>query len=83
MSGRVIPVRANAAVTCFLVRRSFLDRYEVHQAGGQTVLEYWLRAEDPAALNASFVGTIELAELRRMVLKVGGTLIRKVDVVGI
>jgi hypothetical protein len=68
-------------VTCFLVRRSFLDRHEVHRAGGQTILEYWLPAEDLAALNASIVGTIELAELQRMVLKVGGTLIRRVDVV--
>jgi len=27
-------------VTRFEVRRSFLDRYEVHQAGGRTILEY-------------------------------------------
>ena len=52
-------------VTRFQVRRSFLDRYEVHQVGGQTILEYWIPAEDLAALNASIVGKIELiAEFR-------------------
>jgi hypothetical protein len=29
-------------VTRFRVRRSFLDRYQVHQAGGRTILEYWI-----------------------------------------
>lgn len=47
-------------VTRFLVRRSFLDNYDVHQVGGQTILEYWIPAEDLAALNASIVGTIEI-----------------------
>jgi len=47
-------------VTRFQVRRSFLDRYEVHQTGGQTILEYWIPAEDLDALNASIVGTIKV-----------------------
>lgn len=47
-------------VTRFLVRRSFLDRYEVHQVGGQTILEYWIPAEDLPALNASIIGAIEV-----------------------
>jgi hypothetical protein len=47
-------------VTRFQVHRSFLDRYEVHQVGGRTVLEYWIPAEDLAAFNASIVGTIEV-----------------------
>ena len=47
-------------VTRFEVLRSFLDQYEVHQAGGKTILEYWIPAEDLAALNASIVGTIEV-----------------------
>jgi hypothetical protein len=47
-------------VTRFEVRRSFLDAYEVHQAGGQTILEYWIPAEDLTALNASIVGLIEV-----------------------
>ncbi len=44
--------------TRFQVRRSFLDRYEVHQVGGQTILEYRIPAEDLTALNANIVGTI-------------------------
>jgi hypothetical protein len=47
-------------VTRFQVRRSFLDRYEVHQVGGQTILEYWIPAEDLDDLNANLVGTIEV-----------------------
>jgi hypothetical protein len=58
--------RAGAGfVTRFQVRRSFLDHYEVHQVGGQTILEYWIPAEDLPALNASIVGAIEVtAEYR-------------------
>jgi hypothetical protein len=52
-------------VTRFQVRRSFLANYDVHQVGGQTILEYWIPAEDLAVLNASIVGTIEVtAEFR-------------------
>lgn len=47
-------------VTRFRVRRPFLDRYEVHQVGGKTILEYWIPAADLDALNASIVGRIEL-----------------------
>jgi hypothetical protein len=47
-------------VTRFQVRRSFLDRYEVHQVGGQTILEYWIPAGDLDALNANIAGKIEL-----------------------
>lgn len=47
-------------VTRFQVRRSFLGQYEVHQAGGQTILEYWIPAEDLPALNASIAGAIEV-----------------------
>jgi hypothetical protein len=38
-------------VTRFQVRKSFMDRYEVHQAGGRTILEYWVPAEDLDDLN--------------------------------
>ena len=39
---------------------SFLDQYEVHQAGGQMILEYWIRAEDLPVLNAAVAGTIQV-----------------------
>jgi hypothetical protein len=47
-------------VTRFQVRRSFLDRYTVHQVGGQTILEYWIPAEDLNELNANILGTIDV-----------------------
>ncbi|MEU4363257.1 hypothetical protein [Promicromonospora sp. NPDC023987] len=52
-------------VTRFEVEKAFLDRYEVQQAGGQTILEYWIPAEDLEELNGHIVGTIEVvAEYR-------------------
>ena len=55
-------VKASGAgyVTRFKVRKDFLDRYEVHQVGGQTILEYWIPADELADFNANMVGTIEL-----------------------
>lgn len=52
-------------VTRFDVAKEFLDRYEVQQAGGQTILEYWIPAEDLDELNENLVGRIEVvAEFR-------------------
>ena len=31
-------------VTRFDVEKDFLDRYDVQQAGGRTILEYWIPA---------------------------------------
>lgn len=60
-----VPHSGAGYVTRFQVLRSFLDQYEVSQAGGKTILEYWIPAEDLPALNASIVGTIEVtAEYR-------------------
>lgn len=47
-------------VTRFDVAKEFLDRYEVQQAGGQTILEYWIPAEDLDELNENLVGRIEV-----------------------
>lgn len=38
-------------VTRFAVRREFLDRYEVQQAGGESILEYWIPADVPLPPN--------------------------------
>ena len=52
-------------VTRFEVEKAFLDRYEVHQAGGQTILGYWIPAGDLEEFNAHIVGQIEVvAEYR-------------------
>src|ERR671926_156937 len=55
-------VKASGAgyVTRFRVRKSFLDRYDVQQVGGQTILEYWIPAEHLDELNKNIVGTIEV-----------------------
>jgi hypothetical protein len=60
-------VKASGAgyVTRFDVDAEFLDRYEVQQVGGRTILEYWIPAEDLGELNAHIVGRIEVvAEFR-------------------
>jgi hypothetical protein len=52
-------------VTRFAVQKSYLDRYDVQQAGGQTILEYWIPAEDLDEFNRHIVGLIEVvAEFR-------------------
>jgi hypothetical protein len=52
-------------VTRFRVRKDFLDRYDIHQVGGQSILEYWIPAEDLDEFNANIDGTIEMvAEYR-------------------
>ena len=55
-------VRASGSgfVTRFEVLKSFLDRYEVHDAGGRAHREYWIPAEELAAFNAAIVGEIEV-----------------------
>lgn len=60
-----VPASGVGYVTRFRVRRSFLDRYEVHQVGGRTILEYWVPADDLNTFNANIIGTIEVvAEYR-------------------
>ena len=52
-------------VTRFAVKRAFLERYPVREAGGSQCQEYWIPAEDLAAFNANIVGRIEIvAEYR-------------------
>lgn len=55
-------VKASGAgyVTRFEVEKDFLDRYDVQQAGGQTILEYWIPAEDLVEFNGHIVGLIEV-----------------------
>lgn len=52
-------------VTRFEVEKSFLDRYEVQQVGGKSILEYWIPAEDLEEFNRHIVGMIQIvAEFR-------------------
>ncbi len=42
------------------VSKSFLDRYAVHQAGGRSILDYWIPAEDLDEFNANIVEATEV-----------------------
>jgi hypothetical protein len=52
-------------VTRFDVRREHLDRYEIQQVGGQTILEYWIPADELEDLNDNIVGTIDVVHTFR------------------
>lgn len=45
-------------VTRFDVRKDYLDRFPVQQAGGREVLEYWILAEELREFNANLTGPI-------------------------
>lgn len=47
-------------VTRFEVESDFLSRYPVQQAGGRTILELWVPAEELDDFNAHIVGEIQL-----------------------
>jgi hypothetical protein len=54
------PASGVGYVTRFHVRTSYLDQHEVHQVGGQTILEYWIAAEALDEFNENIVGVIEV-----------------------
>ena len=47
-------------VTQFDVATSHLSKYEPQQAGGQTILEYWIPAEELAEFNDAIRGDIRV-----------------------
>ena len=47
-------------VTRFEVESDFLSRYPVQQAGGRTILELWVPAEELDDFNAHIVGEIKV-----------------------
>ena len=52
-------------VTRFNVESEYLARYDVQQAGGQTILEYWIPAEDLDEFNDHIIGLIEVVATYR------------------
>jgi hypothetical protein len=48
------------ATTRFEVEKNYLDRYDVQQVGGQTIMEYWIPADDLDEFNRHIVGVIEV-----------------------
>jgi len=55
-----VPASGSGYVTRFRVRRDFLARYEIQEAGGRKHREYWIPAEDLPDFNAALVGEIEV-----------------------
>jgi len=47
-------------VTRFAVDTAFVERYPVQQAGGSTILELWVPAEELSEFNRHIVGPIEV-----------------------
>ncbi|NEV89043.1 ADP-ribosylation/crystallin J1 [Streptomyces tendae] len=55
-----VPASGSGYVTRFEVDTAFLARYPVRQAGGVTILELWVPAEELAEFNRHLVGRIEV-----------------------
>jgi hypothetical protein len=55
-----VPSSGSGYVTRFQVEKSYLDNFKVHQVGGDTILEYWITAENLAEFNRHIVGLIEV-----------------------
>jgi len=55
-----VPASGVGYVTRFSVSTEFLSRYQVRQVGGQTILEYWIPAEELDEFNDHLVGLIEV-----------------------
>lgn len=52
-------------VTRFEIDRTFAERYPIQQAGGRTILELWVPAEELADFNREIIGPIQVvAEYR-------------------
>ena len=60
-----VPASGEGFVTRFEVLKTYLDQYDVQDAGGRAHREYWIPAEDLPAFNEAIVGEIEVvAEFR-------------------
>jgi len=55
-----VPASGSGFVTRFAIRRDFIAKYEVQEAGGRAHLEYWIPAEDLDAFNSAIAGPIEV-----------------------
>jgi len=55
-----VPASGAGFVTRFEVRKDFLSRYAVQDAGGSAHREYWIPAEQLEAFNDAIIGVIEV-----------------------
>jgi hypothetical protein len=57
---RNVPSSGSGYVTRFEVDAEFVKRYPVRQAGGRTILELWVPADELEEFNRHIVGLIEV-----------------------
>jgi hypothetical protein len=55
-----VPASGSGFVTRFEVLKSYIDLYDVQDAGGREHQEYWIPAEELDAFNDAIVGKIEV-----------------------
>lgn len=55
-----IPQSGVGFVTKFNVLKTFMDKYEIQQVGGENHTEWWIPAEELEELNRNMVGLIEV-----------------------
>ena len=55
-----VNARGVGFVTKFVVKKSFIDQYEVHHVGASHHTEWWIPAEHVDDLNVNIVGKIEV-----------------------
>ncbi len=55
-----VKASGHGCVTRFKVRKEFMDRYAIHQAGSRHHTEWWVPAEELEDLNNNIVGQIEV-----------------------
>ncbi len=55
-----VPASGVGYITRFEVRKSFMDRYQVHQVGSAEHTEWWIPAEDLDYMNDNIVALIEV-----------------------
>lgn len=55
-----VPADGTGYVTRFAVDKTFLDAFDVQEAGGREHQEYWIPADQLAAFNKAIVGEIEI-----------------------
>jgi hypothetical protein len=60
-----VPASGVGHVTRFDVESAFLRRYPVQQAGGRSILELWVPAEELAEFNRHIVGPITVVHTFR------------------
>ena len=47
-------------VTKFLVKKAFMDRYEIQTVGGRNHTEWWIPASELEEMNSNIIGQIEV-----------------------